>query len=301
MALEQSTPQNRTQSGTRRREFAWWRLHIKKGMKDASDEQLAEGVESCEAFEVAFAAVVVIGVIFEFFVGFSHPPYDSLRGIWWPIIGEALVAIGLVVEVLASLRGKTLQSELTQRSNKRLEEAEGHLEETRAEAAEAYDRAAQAEKQTQELSLAAEKERHARLKLERETAPRRLTSEQKGIIISEVAKAPRDLWINWPPDGEAETLGREIFGCLHLAGCRVFKPQPLEHWYPLPVGIEVVPFDSIFATAFEKAGLQCCTLPGRGPAYPLGATAADKALLPPHSPVVTVGIRPPPDWGPDLK
>jgi hypothetical protein len=130
MALENSPTKN--QPG-----FEPLRFLIGNGMRNASDNLLEEAVELWEAFELAFAGVVVAGVIFEFFIAYLHPAYDTPRGVWGPVIGDALVAIGLVVEVAAGMRAKALQSELTRRSNDRL--------------AEATERAAKAEAETERL------------------------------------------------------------------------------------------------------------------------------------------------------
>src|SRR5436305_10990078 len=65
MALEQNPTQNQGNSDL---EFAWWCLRIKNDANNASDERLDAGIDTNEAFERAFAGVVLFGVLFEVIV-----------------------------------------------------------------------------------------------------------------------------------------------------------------------------------------------------------------------------------------
>ena len=166
MALEQNPNQNG-------HHFAWWRLRIKKGVSKATNEELEGGVEIYEDFEIAFAGVVIAGVLFEFFVAFIHPEYDSPRGVWGPVIGDALVAIGLVVEIVAGIRIKFCQGVLLDRTKKELSEAKDQAVlafvtagGASSDAASAQQDAAKARRELAEAIKQVEEERSRRIAIE---------------------------------------------------------------------------------------------------------------------------------------
>jgi hypothetical protein len=133
--------------------FTGFRLRLKKGVSSASEGDLEGAVASLERTEIRFAAMVIFGVLLELVIAVIHPPYDSKFGIFGPVLGDFLVGLGIIGEVMCSSRVTICQGELTQRSNKKLAEAD-------ARAAEAIERAATLEKEAAEArSKTAEIER----------------------------------------------------------------------------------------------------------------------------------------------
>lgn len=207
MALVQRPTQSQDQ-------FAWWRLRIKKGVSSATSGELDDAIEVYESFEIAFSSVVALGVLIEFFVAFVHPLYDSPRGIWWPVIGDAFVAIGLVVEVLAGVRIKICQSELTERSNKALAAANERLGNLELEAGYASERGATLEKEAAEA-------RHLTAQLLKVTARRQLSVDQ----VTAIAEAVRgqasqiDLLVEFQSsDSEAFVFAQGFCAAFRRAG-----------------------------------------------------------------------------------
>jgi hypothetical protein len=142
---------------------AWY---LPKGTIYATKNQLEEASSSCELWGVGCGGLVVIAVIAEFVLATLHPPYDSPSERWGSAVADALIALGIVGEVSFSIWDGRIQTELRNRSNKRVEAAERTL-------AEATDRLAQVEfdngylgektAQAEERTVAAEAET-ARLK-----------------------------------------------------------------------------------------------------------------------------------------
>jgi hypothetical protein len=111
---------------------------------------LEEASSSCERWAWASAGLVIVGVFAEFVIAIVHPSYDAFFERWGSAFADALIAIGVGGEVLFSMIGARCQTELRNRSNKKV--------------AEAVDRAAQADL--------------ARVKLESQLAARTFTKEQ---------------------------------------------------------------------------------------------------------------------------
>jgi hypothetical protein len=215
MALEQNPIQNEA-------EDAPLRLRRKNGIKNASDEELESSLAIYEEFEKAFSGVVLFGVLFEFFLAYLHPSYDSPRGVWGPIIGDALVAIGILAEVFCGTRSKTLQSELTVRSNKRL--------------AEAIERAANAERETERLRVL--------------TAWRHLPSEMHVALSTAMGNAATniDLLVEFH-NGDPEAYG---YACEFIAAFAKAGVKKIRHCGNSIVGI---PAFGVFIEASDLAVL----------------------------------------------
>jgi multidrug efflux pump subunit AcrA (membrane-fusion protein) len=90
--------------------------------------------------------LVVAAVIAEVFIAIAHPPYDAFLQRWGSALADALIAIGIVGEVLFSMIEARCQTELRIRSNAKLEDAI-------AQAGEANERAAEANQKAQEAIL----------------------------------------------------------------------------------------------------------------------------------------------------
>jgi hypothetical protein len=132
--------------------------YLPNGTIYASDDQLEEGTSSCELWGIACAVIVVLSVVFEFVLAIFHPPYDSPWQRWGSAVADALIALGIIGEVLFGMWSGHIQTELRDRSNKRV--ADSALR-----AAEANERAAEAQ-----------------LALEKLRMPRSLTVEQQESI-----------------------------------------------------------------------------------------------------------------------
>lgn len=101
------------------------------GAINAADHQLEEASSSCERWGIWCAALVVVAVIAEFVIAGIHPLYDSCLEQWGSASADAAVALGIVGEVLFSMKDARIQTELRNRSNKKLGEAEKAAAEAR--------------------------------------------------------------------------------------------------------------------------------------------------------------------------
>jgi hypothetical protein len=118
-----------------RNAFPAWRLPC--GIISAADSQLEKASESCERWEWGGAGLVVVAVIAEFVIAGVHPPYDSFWEQWGSAIADAVIAFGIIGEVLFSARDGKIQTELRKRSNDKLGAAEKAAGEANARAEEA--------------------------------------------------------------------------------------------------------------------------------------------------------------------
>jgi len=182
---------------------AWY---LPNGTKYASDDQLEKGESSCERWGIGCGVLVVIAVIVEFVIAAVHPPYDSLWEIWGSSVADALIALGIVGEVLFGMWNNRIQTELRKRSNDKLGAAE-------KEAAEANARAAESLKK-------AEEEYCARVKLEANLQPRSLNQEQWNLIRQFKDKLP-SINIGYETDAETWRYACQFRDALRSAGISV--------------------------------------------------------------------------------
>lgn len=138
-----------------RNPFPEWRLP--KGIIKASDENLETSFDSCERWGWLGGGLVIFGVIATVAIAAIHPSYDSFWEQWGSAIADSLVAIGVAIEVGFGQMAKSRQNELKRRSGIIIVAAN--------------ERAAEAIQKSEE-------ERHARVKLEAQLAPRELTKDQ---------------------------------------------------------------------------------------------------------------------------
>ncbi len=101
-----------------RNSFPAWRLP--KGTINAADGQLDEASSSCERWQWGCAGLVVAAVLAELAIAGIHPPYDSLLNKLGTTLADAAIALGIVGEVLFGRMDARIQTELRNRSNKRL-------------------------------------------------------------------------------------------------------------------------------------------------------------------------------------
>jgi hypothetical protein len=179
---------------------------------NATDDAIEEASSSCERWEWGCAALVVVSVIVEFVVASVHPSYDSPWNRWGSSIADALIALGIVGEVLFGGADGRYQTELRRRSNKRLGEAQ--------------ERAASADQRAKEAARATEYERLERVKLEAQIAPRRLTPDHKRAVIAALSSPPslsgKKVRVqSYSLDAEAALLGDELIDCFRSVGMDV--------------------------------------------------------------------------------
>jgi hypothetical protein len=129
---------------------AWY---LRDGAINAADDFVEKAASSCERWEWGCAFVVVLSVAAEFVLASIHPSYDSPWNRWGTAIADALIALGIVGEVLFGRIDGRYQTELRKRSNDRLAQVEfdnGYLQDS---AAQAMERASLAEKAAAEANL----------------------------------------------------------------------------------------------------------------------------------------------------
>lgn len=273
-AAEEKPTQN--QSGW---EFAWWRLRIKNGIKNAKNEALDAGIHLNDAFEWAFTGLVFFGVLFEVVI----PIVEPSRARAGAIIGNAWVAAGLAIEMFAGNRVKRLQGELTDRSNKELGKA-------KKDASAAHERAAHAERDAAEAQ-----ERTA--KLERRTSDRRVSPERKALIADavgsiEMRRTSLRLLIRYQSNNpEAHVYAHDLGTAFNEAGVPKVKVQAVE--WTQGFGLHFFHGPRIDLSKFA------CAL--TAPEAPLVPIKQDMPVIQgpgdPWNLYLWVGPKPPPEWG----
>lgn len=98
--------------------FPVWRL--RHGVMNATDEAIERASSSCGRWEWGCASVVVISVAAEFVLAIIHPWYNSLWNRWGSSLADAVIALGIVGEVLFGWMDGRHQTELRRRSNDKL-------------------------------------------------------------------------------------------------------------------------------------------------------------------------------------
>jgi len=93
-------------------------------VNSAADDILSAAIESGERWEKVGGALVVSGLVLEFLIALNNPPYRSALERWGPVVCDALVALGVLGEILFAARAGGFQSELTRRSNERLNDTQ---------------------------------------------------------------------------------------------------------------------------------------------------------------------------------
>jgi hypothetical protein len=180
-----------------RKAFPLW--YLPNGTKNASDGELELSGESCERWGWRCGALVVIGLIAEVAIAWSHPSYNSFCERWGSVLADALVTIGVAGEILFSRMAFRRDKELKRRSDEKV--------------AESNERAATALQR-------AEEERHARIKLESQLLPRELTQEQFTALQALKGKYEA-INVAYETDIETGHFANAICSALMAAGIRV--------------------------------------------------------------------------------
>jgi len=136
-----STTNQNTQSG---KPFPAWRLP--NGIKSASPADLERSDSSFERWIIGSGLIVVLGLLVEAGVAATHPGYDSTTERIGVLVSDWMVALGVAGEVLFAILARRVQTELRDRSNAALGEAV-------EQAAQANERAAHAELETEKLKI----------------------------------------------------------------------------------------------------------------------------------------------------
>ena len=179
--------------------FPLWRLP--NGTINATDQELEGASSSCEGWGLGCAALVVFGVAAELVIAGFHPAYDSFLEQWGSAAANALIALGIVGEVLFSRKDARIQTELRDRSNRRLAVAIN-------DAAEANTRAAEAELQARRLS-----------------GPRMVDVQAFAKAIAGAIPAKVEIFVS-PDCADCGWVGAFVHGCLKTAGWQVLWLQP---------------------------------------------------------------------------
>lgn len=116
--------------------FPAW--HLRDGTMNAAEDAIESASSSCERWEWGCASVVVLSVVAELVLASIHPSYDSPWNRWGSAIADALIALGIVGEVLFGRMDGRYQTELRKRSNARLADAIATGAAAERQAAEAY-------------------------------------------------------------------------------------------------------------------------------------------------------------------
>ncbi len=237
-----NTPQNK-------RKFVWWRLLRTKGARDASHIDLENFASGIENVETACGALVFLGIVVEVLIAIVNPAYGAPLERWGVPIADGFVALGVIGEVLASSRGRVVQGELTRRSNSELAQAQ-------KVAGKAIERAAAAER-----DAAVARERTA--EIEKVTAWRRLSPEQKALISEALrgTEIPAVAIIEYQTgDPEAHALARDVLSAISASGVKAARFKATWH-------LDLTVFDTFVALssdlqsygvikAFESAGVR---------------------------------------------
>lgn len=263
-----------------RNSFPAWRLP--NGTINATDTELDGASSSCELWEWGCAGLVVAAVSAEIIIAWLHPPYDSPFNEWGSTLADAVIAIGIVGEVVFSRLDARIQTELRRRSNEKLASA------TKS-AAEANVRAAEAELKAETLRS--------------ELAWRRITAQEAekisevlgradlpkfGLRIFHVANDPEALTLS---QDIAEVFRRNGWPVLFVATTQAIPPGMMIPLYAAP-DLDAC---GITRMAFQNAGIQFM---GGYPEQGAGMMAASGDNIPGPAAAIYVGSRLPPKLNP---
>jgi hypothetical protein len=215
-----------------RNSFPAW--YLRRGTINAPDDAIERASSSCERWEWGFAGLVVFAVAAELVLAIVHPPYDSWWNRWGSAVADALIALGIIGEVLFGRMDGRYQTELRKRSNDRLAQVEfdnGFLQES---AARANERAAEALQKAADADL-------ARVKIEERLAHRTLSNEQFEIVvgrIKEFSGTPVSVVIRAPESIEITLAANLLIHVVSTAGWRVVTGVRIDRG-PLVVGVPI--------------------------------------------------------------
>lgn len=200
-----------------RKPFPPWRL--KNGVKNATDTELDESVESCERWSWRGVAVLLVGLFLEFAISIwpkwlSASPWP-LAALSWASLANLFVFCGVAIEFGFSRMASIRQHELTARARNRLAEATERVANVemdngflQATVAEANERAAKAALESEQIkkdfgwrSLSGDE--FARLRV-------RLTRATGALVVTTVSNDP-----------ESSRLAMQLIEAFRAAGWTV--------------------------------------------------------------------------------
>jgi hypothetical protein len=167
---------------------------------DEGDDKLREAVSKNEARAEWGGAAVVFGLVVEVVLTAAYRHGESIIGAWGPVFADALIALGVAAEILFARKARSKAETLQRRSDEKVAEANA--------------RASEANQKAEEAALA----------LAELTAPRMLTTEQRGV---EDLLAERGLMVT------NESIRRWVlkFGPIIAKNLRAIRPKPHSRWH----------------------------------------------------------------------
>jgi hypothetical protein len=245
-----------------------------------------------------------LAVIVEIAIAWVHPPYDSSLNKWGTTLADAAIALGIVGEVIFSRLDARIQTELRSRSNEQLVDAAQSASAANVRAAELNARAAESERQLEELRKA--------------TKARRINGSDFVKALKGMPSLPVEIMFA-KDDGEAFHLALDIRNFVRMAGWTTAEPVPIPPTtQPVPTimgvggqpaGVSLVAH-SMTQAEFNALGPQL-EFDAPNPAAPttpfltlyralisslgqLSASAGGPAVPPPNTLRIVVGSRPAP-------
>jgi hypothetical protein len=225
---------------------------------DSEVGSLKAALNCWEWFGYISTAIVFVGCVGEFVAEFTSLPKTkdsghklarlSLIVLLVGIAGELLSTVrtsqlsGLVIANIEDRAGKAEQKagEANDRASVNEKEAERlrkDAEGFKLDIARANERAATAGRQAAEANQVAESERLARVNLQKELQPRRLTTAQKEKVTSLLRDKPLPIGIMWAMDGtEAADFADDIGDALNKAGWKTYFGTRATHEHGIQIG-----------------------------------------------------------------
>jgi hypothetical protein len=207
---------------------------------NTDDKLLEEKIARNAAVETWGGYLVLVGLILETVYAYQyHEPRASFCKAWGPVVADAAVFVGVWVEIHFNGRASKSEAELKRLSNERV--------------ALANERAA-----TAELAAAEARERVA--EIEKLTAWRRLTSQQKKSLAQSLTPHASSIWV-WIEhengDTEAFTYARDIAAAIFTLGLRPPNFSANSHSMQIVFGvvIEDITPGQVGLAAFRAAGI----------------------------------------------
>jgi hypothetical protein len=123
-----------------------------------TDNQLRDAISKYESRAQLGAVAVVAGLLLEAILAYIFPVGPSPIENWGPVVGDVLIALGVIAEIYFAHKASAQHHELQRRTDRYLAEANARTE----------------------------TERLARVRIEKELAPRYLSAEQYGRIAEKI-------------------------------------------------------------------------------------------------------------------
>jgi hypothetical protein len=199
----------------------------KNGVINATDAELDGAQRFCEQVAIASTVLVFVGLVFEVLIAIKHPSFDSCLERWGSVIADALVAVGVLGELLPSMLVRGYNTEVKRRSDDKLSEANRR-------AGEASERAADAELATEKLKEATSWRTLTNMETEAISQALKASSPAASVRFTLLANDPESLYFagqiatafenaEWNVGYRFESYSHEI-----LSG--ILLPEPSVSW-----------------------------------------------------------------------